>query len=146
MKVVIQRVKSASVRAVESDAVVGSIERGLFILVGIAKGDTEQKVRTLADKLKKIRLHDDDSGKMAFSSKDLSLPLLVVSQFTLLANTKDGNRPSFLEAEEPKRARELYELLIAELRKDLVVETGSFGNYMAITTSLDGPVTITLDL
>ncbi len=146
MKVVIQRVSKASVSNVHKNEVVGEITKGMLVLVGIKKGDTEEKVLQLAQKLKKLRIFEETEGKMTHSALDLQLPILLVSQFTLLANTKDGNRPSFLDAEEPSRARELYELLISEVSKDLPVETGSFGEYMNISAELDGPVTIVMEL
>lgn len=146
MKAVIQRVSSASVTNVHTAEVVGQIKTGMFVLVGIQKGDTEAKVFQLAQKLKKLRIFEQVEGKMTHSALDLKLPILLVSQFTLLANTKDGNRPSFLEAEEPIRARALYDVLRTELEKDCTVETGSFGEYMKIEAVLDGPVTIVLEL
>ncbi len=146
MKAVVQRVTSAQVTEVESGTVVGSIQQGLFVLVGIKKGDTEDTSVELANKIKKLRIFEVASGKMGASAVDLKLPVLLVSQFTLMANTKDGNRPSFLDAEEPARATELYQLLVSECSKDIAVETGSFGRYMTIQLELDGPVTIVLDL
>lgn len=146
MKAVIQRVSKACVTNVHKHEVVGEIKQGLFILLGVKRGDTEEQVTQLANKIKKLRVFEELEGKMTHSVLDLKLPILLVSQFTLLANTKDGNRPSFLEAEEPVRAKNLYELLVSELKKDIVVETGSFGEYMKIEVELDGPVTITLEL
>ncbi len=146
MKAVVQRVSSAQVTEVESGTVVGNIQKGLFVLVGIKKGDTEATAIELANKITKLRIFEVASGKMGASAIDLKLPVLLVSQFTLLANTKDGNRPSFLDAEEATRATDLYKLLVSECSKDIAVETGSFGHYMTIHLELDGPVTIVLDL
>ncbi len=146
MIAVIQRVSNAAVTNVRTSTVVGKIEQGLFVLLGVKKADTEKQAIDLANKLKKIRLFENVPGKMTHSALDLQLPILVVSQFTLLANTKDGNRPSFLDAENPVRAKELYELFLTELKKDLPVEHGTFGEYMKIEATLDGPVTIVLDL
>lgn len=145
MKVVVQRVTQASVTNVHKDLVVGSISKGMFVLVGIQKGDTEETIIKMAAKLKKLRIFEEVEGKMSHSVVDLKLSALVVSQFTLLANTKDGNRPSFLDAEEPTRARKLYDLFVTELSTDVTVQTGSFGEYMRIETTLDGPVTIVLE-
>lgn len=146
MKAVVQRVTSAQVTELESGTIVGKIQNGLFVLVGVKKGDTEQTAITLANKLKKLRILEVTPGKMGSSLIDLKLPILLVSQFTLMANTSDGNRPSFLDAEDPDRATTLYELLASELAKDILVEKGSFGKYMTIQAELDGPVTIVLDL
>jgi len=146
MKAVIQRVSKATVTNIHKDKVVGEIKHGMFVLIGIKKGDTEENVIKLVAKLKKLRIFEEVEGKMSHSALDLHLPVLVVSQFTLLADTSGGNRPSFLDAEEPARAKKLYELFIEELRVDLIVETGSFGEYMKINTELDGPVTIVMEI
>lgn len=146
MKIVIQRVTKGSVTEHVTGKVTGSIEHGLFVLVGLKKGDTEHVVRTIAQKLLKLRVMSDESDKMNRSVVDANASLLVVSQFTLYANTKDGNRPSFIESLETDKARVLYELFIEELRQGGVpVHIGSFGNYMDIDLSLDGPVTIILE-
>ncbi len=144
MRLVIQRVRSASVTSKEK--IVGNIQNGLLVLVGFKKGDTKAEVEFLSEKLLKLRVMADGQDKMNLSVKDASAQLLVVSQFTLHANTAGGNRPSFVEAEDPDRARALYEYFVELLKKSsLAVATGSFGNYMTISTTLDGPVTITLD-
>jgi D-tyrosyl-tRNA(Tyr) deacylase len=146
MKIVIQRVTKGVVTEHHTGTVTGSINHGLFVLVGFKKGDTKQEVTTIAQKLLKLRVMSDESEKMNLSVTDAKASLLVVSQFTLYANTKDGNRPSFIESLEPDKARVLYELFIEELRQSGVpVEIGSFGNYMDIDLSLDGPVTIILE-
>lgn len=146
MKVVVQRVKSAKVTKVETDTVVGEIKQGLFILLGIKKGDTEKEVLDLVNKILKLRIIQDDSGKMNLSVMDTKSEILLVSQFTLYANTKDGNRPSFIEAEEPAKAKILYEYMVNKLKESgLNIETGSFGDYMKIDCTLDGPVTIVLE-
>ena len=156
MKVVVQRVKSAKVTKVETNEVVGKIEKGLFLLLGIKKGDSEREVDEIVNKILKLRIMSDDvdkqslasqgPGKMNLSVMDTKSEILLVSQFTLLANTKDGNRPSFVEAEEPAKAKVLYEYMINKLKESsLKVETGSFGDYMKIDCSLDGPVTIVLE-
>jgi len=143
MKLVVQRVEKAKVIKVDDNFVVGEIGLGLFVLVGFKKGDTEATVELLSAKLAKLRVMSDKEDKMNLSVNDVGGRMLVVSQFTLYADTKDGNRPSFINAEEPVRARKLYEFFIASLRaKNIAIETGSFGDYMKIETILDGPVTI----
>ncbi|KKR44989.1 MAG: D-tyrosyl-tRNA(Tyr) deacylase, D-tyrosyl-tRNA(Tyr) deacylase [Microgenomates group bacterium GW2011_GWC1_41_20] len=143
MKLVIQRVEKARVFRESDKKTVGEIGRGLFVLVGFKKGDSEKDVEDLADKLAKLRVMGDDRQKMNLSVKDTDAQILVVSQFTLYADTNGGNRPSFVEAESPVRAKELYELFVGKLKeKGIKVETGSFGDYMQIESLLDGPVTI----
>ena len=154
MKLVVQRVKRAEGKV--GNKVVGKIGKGLFILVGIGKADTAKEANALAAKLEKMRVMSDPTSprlrgasgkdKMNFSVRDVGAEVLVVSQFTLYANTADGNRPSFIEAADPKKAKEIYEYFIDELKNlGLKVETGSFGEYMNIKTELDGPVTIVLE-
>lgn len=155
MKIAIQRVKHAKVTRVEDNKVVGEIGSGLFtgntgqallILLGVKKGDTEKQVDELVNKIVKLRIMADENDKMNLSISDTKSEVLLVSQFTLLANTKDGNRPSFIEAEEPTKAKELYEHFVKSLKEqNIKVETGSFGDYMKIETVLDGPVTIILE-
>lgn len=146
MKLVIQRVNMAKVTRVESGKIVGEIGKGLFILLGIKKGDTAKEVNELVNKVTKLRVISDENDKMNLSVMDTKSEVLLVSQFTLYANTKDGNRPSFIEAEEPDRAKELYEQFVKGLRGGgITVATGSFGDYMKIETVLDGPVTIVLE-
>lgn len=143
MKLVVQRVEKAKVIRVSDQKAVGEIGLGLFILVGFKKEDTETTVELLAAKLSKLRVMSDAEDKMNKSVTDVGGKMLIVSQFTLYADTKDGNRPSFIDAEEPKRAKELYDLFVAKLMEaEIIVETGSFGDYMKIEAVLDGPVTI----
>lgn len=143
MKLVVQRVKKAKVTRIADQKVTGKIGLGLFVLVGFKKGDSEKEVEALAEKVSKLRVMSDGEKKMNLSVMDTKSEILVVSQFTLYGNTKKCNRPSFIDAEDPKRAQKLYELFIGKLReKRINVETGSFGNYMKIETELDGPVTI----
>jgi D-tyrosyl-tRNA(Tyr) deacylase len=143
VRLVVQRVEKAKVISVETDKVLGEIGIGLFVLVGIKKGDSEKEVESLAQKLSKLRVMSDKAGKMNLSVKDVGGSLLVVSQFTLHADTSEGNRPSFINAEEPDKAKKLYELFIEKLKdNEISVETGSFGDYMKIEAVLDGPVTI----
>ena len=144
MKIIIQRVTSASVQA--SGKTVGQIKQGLFVLVGFKKGDGRSQVDTLANKLIKLRIMSDENERMNKSVLDGDYELLVVSQFTLYANTKDGNRPSFIDAQEPDKAKELYIYFVEKLKSQgAEVQTGSFGDYMKIDSILDGPVTITFE-
>lgn len=159
MRLVVQRVSKAKVTTKKDlpagrqvRKVVGEIGKGLFVLLGIKKEDTEKSVELLANKLLKLRVMSDEqdkqslagkAGKMNLSVKDSGGEILVVSQFTLHADVSGGNRPSFINAEEPSKAKKLYELFISKLRElGIKVETGSFGDYMEIETILDGPVTI----
>lgn len=143
MRLVVQRVEKAKVTVVPDKKVAGEIGKGFLVLVGFKKGDTQKEVELVADKLAKLRVMSDESGKMNLSLKDASGKVLVVSQFTLYANTQGGNRPSFIDAEDPEKAETLYKFFIETLKsKDLEVETGSFGDYMQIEAVLDGPVTI----
>lgn len=146
MKIVVQRVEKAKVFRLALDKsweTVGEIGKGLFILVGFKKGDSEKDIDVLADKLCKLRVMRDENGKMNLSVRDIGAKLLVVSQFTLYADTSGGNRPSFINAEDPDKAEKLYNFFIKKLRSEHIrVETGSFGDYMKIETVLDGPVTI----
>jgi D-tyrosyl-tRNA(Tyr) deacylase len=143
MKLVIQRVSHATVTAEGHEE---SISQGLFILFGAGIGDTKEQAAKLVQKLYKMRLMRDESDKMNLAVPDVNGEFLVVSQFTLYADTSGGNRPSFVNAMAPEEARELYEYFVAELRKlGATVKTGSFGNYMKINAELDGPVTILVE-
>ncbi len=144
MKLVIQRVNSA--RVTVDSKVVGEIGKGLFVLFGSGMNDTKKEAEVLAEKLIKLRIMSDDQGKMNLSVVDINASILVVSQFTLYADTTGGNRPSFVKAKEPKEAEALYEYFIKLLKdKGVNVQTGSFGEYMKINCELDGPVTIVLE-
>lgn len=139
-----QRVDKAEVRT--EGKVVGRIDKGLFVLLGVSKGDKEEDALFLAEKLAKLRVMSDEKGKMNLAVKDVEGKVLVVSQFTLYADTKGGNRPSFIKAAEPELALKLYNLFIEKLKNlGIEVETGKFGSYMKISLKLDGPVTIILD-
>ncbi len=147
MKAVVQRVKSAKVTRQEDQKVVGEIKSGLFLLLGIKKGDTEKQVEELVNKILKLRVMSDENDKMNLSVVDTKSEILLVSQFTLYANTNGGNRPSFIEAEEPAKAKALYEYMITKLKESgLNIQTGSFGDYMKIEADLDGPVTIIIEI
>jgi D-aminoacyl-tRNA deacylase len=146
MKLIIQRVSSAKVTKSETQEVVGEVGKGLFVLLGVKGGDTRGKADQLAEKLVKMRIMADENDKMNLSILETTKQILCVSQFTLYANTKDGNRPSFIEAAKPDEAGEIYQHFIYKLKElGIEVETGSFGNYMKIEAELDGPVTITLE-
>ncbi len=140
----IQRVKRAGV---EVDGVmVGEIRDGLLVLLGVREGDSEDDVVSLVAKLVKMRIMADSEGKMNKSVKDTGSPILLVSQFTLHADTRKGNRPSFMKAADPDLAKILYGKFIELLKEnDIKVQTGEFGAYMNIGVDLDGPVTIILD-
>lgn len=139
-----QRVSQASV-SIEGK-VNGEISRGLVLLVGIGQHDDDSDIEWLTQKVVNMRIFADDEGKMNRSIQDIDGSLLVISQFTLHALTKKGNRPSFIEAARPEHAIPLYESFIRQLKKEgLVVETGVFGANMQVALVNDGPVTIWLD-
>lgn len=145
MRVVIQRVLEASV--VVDEKVVGSIKNGLLVLLGIEDADTEEDLHWLSNKIVGLRLFDDAEGVMNLSVKDIGGDILLISQFTLMASTKKGNRPSYIKASKPPIAVPLYELMIATLSNDLgkAVQTGIFGADMKVSLINNGPVTITID-
>jgi len=143
MRLVVQRVEKAKVIKVEDDSIAGEIGKGLLVLVGFKKGDREKEVEVLAAKLSKLRVMSDAQEKMNLSVNKVDGKMLIVSQFTLHADTKDGNRPSFINAEDPQKAEKLYKFFVAKLKElGVEIETGSFGDYMKIKVVLDGPVTI----
>ena len=144
MRIVIQRVKRASVSVEEK--VVGSIQKGFLVLIGVGQGDNEATADKYMKKLLGLRIFEDENGKTNKSLADVDGQLLMVSQFTLYANCKKGNRPSFIEAGSPDKANELYEYMIAEARKSVPkVEQGSFGADMKVSLENDGPFTVILD-
>ena len=145
MRVVIQRVLEASVAVDEK--VVGSIQNGLLVLLGIEDADTEEDIHWLSNKIVGLRLFDDAEGVMNLSVKDIGGDILLISQFTLMASTKKGNRPSYIKASKPPIAVPLYEQMIATLSNDLgkAVQTGIFGADMKVSLINNGPVTITID-
>lgn len=146
MRLIIQRVKKAKVLDRDKKTVAGQINNGLLVLLGIKKGDSKKEADYLVEKLTKLRIMSDENEKMNLSVKDVNGEVLVISQFTLYGDTKGQNRPSFINAEEPEKAKELYDYFIKKLQeKEIKVEKGSFGNYMEITSVLDGPVTIIID-
>ena len=144
MRIVIQRVKRASVSVEEK--VVGSIQKGFLVLIGVGQGDDEATADKYMKKLLGLRIFEDENGKTNKSLADVDGQLLMVSQFTLYANCKKGNRPSFTEAGEPHRAEELYEYMVAKAREQVpVVETGVFGAEMEVSLVNDGPFTVILE-
>lgn len=146
MRLVVQRVMSAKVTDIEKGTVIGEIERGLFVLLGVADGDNKESADFLAEKLVKLRVMSDENDKMNLSVIDEKASLLIVSQFTLYADTSKGNRPSFVKAAQPERAKKLYEYFVGKVNeRGVKVQTGKFGAYMKIDADLDGPVTIVLE-
>ena len=144
MRVVVQRVKHASVTI--NRTVNGKINNGFLVLLGVQSTDSEQDVDYLVKKVTNLRIFSDENDKMNLSLKDVNGELLIVSQFTLYANCKEGNRPSFVEAAKPDIAIPLYEYFVSECKKIIpVVETGIFGADMKVNLLNDGPVTIIMD-
>lgn len=144
MKFVIQRVEQASVRVDEE--IIGKINKGFLVLVGISNEDTKKVADKMIKKLIGMRIFSDEEGKINLDLAKVNGELLVVSQFTLYADCKKGNRPSFVNAGAPDMANELYEYIVSECRKQINrVETGSFGAHMKVELLNDGPFTIVLD-
>jgi D-tyrosyl-tRNA(Tyr) deacylase len=145
MRVVIQRVSEAAVKI--DGTIVGEISKGLLVLLGIAQEDTQQDALYLIQKLINLRIFADADGKMNLSVQDCDGGLLVVSQFTLYADTKKGNRPSYIRAARPEQAIPLYEFFLKELQKQFQgrIQTGHFGADMKVSLINDGPVTIIID-
>lgn len=144
MKLLIQRVNHASVKV--DGETVGQIGKGLLVFIGVGKDDTTAAADRFLKKLLGLRIFQDQEGKTNLSLRDVDGELLLVSQFTLYANCKKGNRPSFIEAGAPEQAENLYEYMIQEAKKSVpVVEHGVFGADMKITLENDGPFTIILD-
>lgn len=144
MRVVIQRVSKASVNADGKEN--GSINQGFLLLVGVEEEDTSEDVDYLTRKITNMRIFEDDEGKMNLSLREVNGKILSISQFTLHADTKKGNRPSFIKAAKPGKADQLYEELNKNLRNEgFKVETGVFGADMDVSLVNDGPVTILVD-
>ena len=145
MRTVIQRVSEAKVDIQQKT--VGKINRGFMVLVGVEDADTIEDAKWLAAKTCKLRLFDDADGKMNLDIKDVEGNILVISQFTLHAKTKKGNRPSYIKAGKPEFANQMYEYFIDELIHilDKPIQSGKFGANMQITMTNDGPVTILID-
>jgi len=144
MKIVVQRVRSA--RVMVAAKTVGQIQQGILILLGVHKDDTPLQADFLAEKCARLRIFTDPEGKMNFSLLDIRGSALVVSQFTLLGDCAKGRRPSFTEAAEPLKGRQLYEYFVAQLRKQVPdVQCGIFGAMMEVELINDGPVTLILE-
>lgn len=144
MKLVIQRVSQASVSV--DDAVIGQIGKGYMVLIGVGADDTKELADKYIRKMLGLRIFEDENGKTNLSLKDVGGSLLLISQFTLYANCRKGNRPSFVEAGDPVLAENLYAYMIAKCREEISnVQTGSFGAHMVVSLVNDGPFTIVLD-
>ena len=144
MKALVQRVTRAAVTV--GDKEVGRIGEGLVVLLGVGKDDSEEDARYLADKVVNLRIFSDAAGRFSLSALEKRGGVLVVSQFTLLADTRKGRRPSFTEAAPPDKARELYESFVTEVRSSgLKVETGIFQEHMVVDICNDGPVTLLVE-
>ena len=144
MRALIQCVTNAHVD-VEGETI-GKIGRGMLILLGVGVDDTEAQVEKLWSKISRLRIFEDENGKTNLSLSDVGGSVLVVSQFTLYANCKKGNRPSFTDAARPPKANQLYEAFVARARQDIDrVETGEFGAMMQVSLINDGPFTVWLD-
>lgn len=145
MRAVVQRVSGASVAV--SGETVGKCGRGFLILLGVAKGDTEADADVLAAKLSKLRIFEDGNGKMNLSLSDIGGELLIISNFTLYADCRHGNRPNFLMAEAPAEANRLYEYFTDRMKtlSGCPTETGVFGADMKVSIENDGPVTLVID-
>ena len=144
MKAVIQRAINANLK-VEGE-LISQIDKGFVIFLGVGKEDDEIDIEKLANKISKLRIFEDENEKMNYSIKDIGGEILLVSQFTLFADCRKGNRPSFIDAERPERANELYLKMKERLSQDdIMVKTGVFGADMKIEVLTDGPVTILLD-
>ena len=144
MRAVVQRVKNASVSI--SDKIMGECEFGALILVCAMKNDTISQVEKISNKISKIRIYKDENQKMSHSLMDINGSALVISQFTLAADLKRGNRPGFSEAAEPEKAQHLYNHFVSCLKQSgISTQTGEFGSEMAVHLINDGPVTICLD-
>ena len=144
MKFVIQRVKEASVKV--DDEYTGKIKKGYLVLIGVGQEDTKEEADKYIRKMINLRIFEDENGKTNCSLKDVDGELLLVSQFTLYASCRKGNRPSFIEAGSPEKANALYEYIIKKCRESVEwVETGRFGADMKVSLLNDGPFTIVLD-
>jgi len=144
MKALVQCVTNASVTV--GNKTVGEIGQGLVVFLGVARNDSQEDARYLADKVVNLRIFSDEAGRFSLSALETRREILVVSQFTLLADTRKGRRPSFTEAAPPDKARELYEFFVDRVRSfELKVETGVFQEYMLVDIHNDGPVTLSLE-
>ena len=144
MKFVIQRVNHAKVEI--EGKISGEIQKGFLVFIGVGKNDTREIADRYLKKMLGLRIFEDEQGKTNLSLQDVQGQLLLVSQFTLYANCRKGNRPSFTEAGDPGQAEELYQYIVEVCRKQVpVVQTGEFGAYMKVSLENDGPFTVLLD-
>lgn len=145
MKAVIQRVSSSSVMV--DNEITGAINKGLLVLIGIHQDDTKEQMEWICNKISKLRIFEDEEGKMNLSVQDVGGGILLVSQFTLYANSDKGTRPSFIEAARPEKAEPMYEEMVDwfKTHTDLNIQTGEFGAMMNVKLENDGPVTIILE-
>jgi D-tyrosyl-tRNA(Tyr) deacylase len=144
MKALVQRVSRASVSV--NDNIVGKIGRGLVVFLGVAQGDSKEDATYLANKVVNLRIFADEASKFALSALETRGDILIISQFTLLADSRKGRRPSFTEAAPPDLAKELYEFFVEQVRTTgLKVETGLFQEHMLVEIYNDGPVTRSLE-
>jgi len=143
MRALVQRVSKANIEVNEKN--ISSINKGLLVLLGIQDTDDESDITWLSNKIIKMRIFEDDNGKMNQSIEDIGGELLIVSQFTLYASTKKGNRPSFINAAHPDKALPIYQTFVSECNKQISTQTGKFGAMMQVDLVNDGPVTIWLD-
>ena len=144
MKLLVQRVANANVKV--DDEIVGKIDKGFLVLCGVTHTDTKETADYLVKKLLNLRVFEDENEKMNLSLKQVNGELLIVSQFTLYADTSSGNRPSFINAAKPDMANELYEYFCSQCAKEGIhIEKGVFGAHMEVSLLNDGPVTIMLE-
>jgi D-tyrosyl-tRNA(Tyr) deacylase len=144
MRAVLQRVSQA--RVTVGDKIVGEIEKGILVLLGISKIDSEKEATYLLEKIVNLRIFEDSTGKMNFSLRDIDGEILIVSQFTLYGDARKGRRPSYIKAAPPEKADEIYQYFISEAKKQIKrVQSGQFQAMMDVELINDGPVTILLD-
>lgn len=145
MKAVVQRVRSSSVMV--DNEITGAIDQGLLVLLGIHENDSDEQLEWMCSKISKLRIFEDEEGKMNKSVQDVGGGILVVSQFTLYANSDKGTRPSFIEAARPEKAEPMYEDMIEWFKNNtnLDIQSGEFGAMMSVKLENDGPVTIILE-
>lgn len=144
MKALVQRVNFTNLKIEEKDF--SAINKGFLVLLGVELGDTLEDLQYIKNKIVNLRVFEDENDKMNLSVKDVNGEIMLVSQFTLCADCKKGNRPSFIKAEQPEKAILMYEKMIQEIRaENIVVKTGVFGEHMKINLENDGPVTIMIE-
>lgn len=144
MKIVVQRVTNANVK-VEGD-IIGEIEKGLVVLLGVKKGDTIDEADYLVKKILNLRIFEGPNGKMDLNVQQVNGNILIVSQFTVYGNCRDGNRPSFSEAEESRKAEKMYEYMVKQLSLSVLnIQQGKFGANMQVDLTNDGPITVIVE-